>query len=322
MAKKAAIADAVFKALQILLTLGPEKVHLPPNNFSAGEESIDIIRIAASSARTKLFEFLDGDGLLFSTEHMTPLLHVDPNPRWRPGRNNLERAGFDDSRETDDEKKQRIVGVVAALTRFCQRSGDGKFRPYLPTAAQKACLIAIVVPYTLKSIVDDHRDVFELHEEEGFKWSVSLRTLELPSVRELETKMVTDITAIVPSGATSSENHQANKASSSNETCVVGGSNPISQPLEPDRDDESVSSDSPKTPRDSSGDSRLTVAVDSSAGTESPPPGQNENFDGLNNYSWETHNDWEQSGVPLGRCQCGYQIPHWEICCWYCRGDE
>ena len=137
---------------------------------------------------------------------------------------------------------------------------------------------------------------------------MSVRTLELPSARELETKMVTDITAIVPSGATSSQDHQANNASSSNEACVGGGSNPISQPLDPDRDDVVVSAESiPPHP----------AFVESSEETQSPPPGPNEKVDD-NNTWWAA---WEESRVPLGRRQCGSRIPHWEICCCWRRGE-
>ena len=212
--KKAAIADAVFKTLQFLLTLGPEKVYLLPGNFTGiqtgGEFAIATIRAAASSARLKLFELLGDEGLFSFSEQMTPLLHLDPNQRWCPAiRNNpYKRLGYDASSETDDEKKLRVAFVVDFLFRFCQGSRDGKFRPHHPTAIERGFLITSVVPFTLKSIVEDHR-VFEMHQEDGFRWSVSVRTLELPIARELETEMDTDITAIVPTGATSSQNHQA-----------------------------------------------------------------------------------------------------------------
>ena len=55
--KDAAIADAVFKTLQILLTLGPKRVHLPRSNFNGGDDAIARIRAAASSARLKSSNF-------------------------------------------------------------------------------------------------------------------------------------------------------------------------------------------------------------------------------------------------------------------------
>ena len=236
--KEDAIADAVFKTLQILLTLGPKRVHLPRSNFNGGDDAIARIRAAASSARLKLFEFLRDERLFFSFgEEMTPLLRLDPNGGWRLAIRNTSRA----LRETADEKKQRIDCVVAALIRYCNESQDGKFRPHQMSAAQREFLIANVVPYTLKSIVKNH-GVFQLHQEEGFKWSVSVRILELLIARELETAMVTDITASVASGATSlQEKHQANNASRSDDVCVGGGKNLIFHSLDAGRDDEVVS---------------------------------------------------------------------------------
>ena len=172
---------------------------------------------------------------------------------------------------------------------------------------------------------------FELHKEDGFRWSVSVRTLELPIARELETEMVTGITTIVPSGATSSQNHQAYMnltlavecvdacltnvpeiavlgrllaAVLPNEACVGGGSNPISQPLDFARDDEVVSFET-TSPRPS--------YIDGSEMTVSPPPGLDEEVDDIS---------WETDGPPfgLGRCQCGLRIPHWDRCCWLCVG--
>ena len=132
--------------------------------------------------------------------------------------------------------------------------------------------------------------------------------LELLIARELETKMVTDITASVPSGATSLQIHQATNASRSHEVCVGGDSNPISQPLGPHRNDVVVVS--------AESIALYPAFVESSAGPQSPHPGPNEKVD---DHTWCVA--WEEGRVPFGRRQCGSRIPHWLICgCW--RRDE
>ena len=106
--EEAAIADAVFKTLQKLLTISLDKVHLPLQAFPGGADAITHIRSAASSANLKLFEKLRDEGLFSFTEEMTPLLQLDLlslAPRWRQAtRNSRKLARFDDSSETVNEK--------------------------------------------------------------------------------------------------------------------------------------------------------------------------------------------------------------------------
>ena len=313
--EEAAIADAVFKTLQKLLTISPDKVPLPLQVFPGGADAITHIRAAASSANLKLFEKLRDEGLFSFTEEMTPLLQLDLlslAPRWRQAsRNSSKRAGFDDSSETDDEKEQRIARVVDMLTRFCRESRNGMFRPHEATAAQKEFLIANVLPYTLKSIIENHR-VFDLHQEENdFRWGVSLTWSLTWFRRSVETQIITDITAIAPSFATSSRHFQEN-AYSSNEVCVDGNRNQTSRPLASARDDEVASTESESSPPETALD------VDEDAETMSPSLGPDEVVDD----SWwnEEYYDWTH-GVPLGRCRCGLRIPHWDEACWLCTED-
>ena len=240
---------------------------------------------------------------------MAPLFHLDPTPRWRPAaRNSSKRAGFDASGETDVEKEQRIACVVGALTRFCQKSRDGKFRPHHPEAYQKEFLIATVVPYTLKSIVADHHHVFELHQEEGFRWSVSLKTLEIPSAPSVETQMVIDIMAIAPSFATSSGHHDAENAPRTIYQQLVSNANRnhFSTPLGSVRNYEVAPTQSESAPAEN-------AQQDSSAETMSPSP---EPHEVVNN--WRA--GWQYDGVPR-YCACGWRINRWEEACSWCRAS-
>ena len=141
--EETAIADAVFKTLQKLLTISLDKVHLPLQAFPGGADAITHIRAAASSANLKLFEKLRDEGLFSFTEEMTPLLQLDLlslAPRWRQAsRNSRKLARFDDSSETVDEKEHmflenrnvrtKVSAIESVIAKPCPKDGNVIAKP-------------------------------------------------------------------------------------------------------------------------------------------------------------------------------------------------
>ena len=121
----------------MLLTIGPQKIHLPAGAFTFGQDAINNIREVAYLANDALFEQLcyvdTSDGALAD---LMVALYSSVHARRRPERRLFTArtsqtasalANFMD--ESPEEGINRISGVVPILVEFRRTARDGKFWP-------------------------------------------------------------------------------------------------------------------------------------------------------------------------------------------------
>jgi hypothetical protein len=185
--KPKAKRDVVVKLLTMLLTIGPQKVHLPASAFHDGQDAIDNIREVAACARENLFVLLSLDSADdYELADLASLRNLPVHARWlpEPRKNNRARrsqtasaiANFTD--EPPEEAVRRISRVLEALVKFCRMAKDGKFWPSFPTKAQRQFLMANVEPGALRTIVEDSECLFKVEEEVteiGLQWYIKLQ---------------------------------------------------------------------------------------------------------------------------------------------------
>ena len=184
--KKEAKRDVVLKLLTMLLTIGPQKIHLPAGAFTFGQDAINNIREVAYLANDALFEQLSlvdtSDGALAD---LMVALYSSVHARRRPERrfvtartSQTASAPVNIMDESPGEGICRISGVVRMLVEFCRTARDGKFWPSKANLAQRHFLMTNVQPGPLRTIVEDNARLFELEEEAteiGRQWCIKLQ---------------------------------------------------------------------------------------------------------------------------------------------------
>ena len=185
--KKEAKRDVVLKLLTMLLTIGPQKIHLPAGAFTFGQDAINNIREVAYLANDALFGQLSlVDTYDSALADLDSLRNLSVHARWRPEPRNDITARTSQTAsalvnimdESPGEGICRISGVVRMLVEFCRTARDGKFWPSRARLAQFQFLMTNVQPDTLRTIVEYNAHLFKVEEEitdVGRRWCIELQ---------------------------------------------------------------------------------------------------------------------------------------------------